>query len=548
MRLERMLFTLIGPAVFFAAAVANFVLFPYSKGDGTAGNAIGDIAGFGNLVTISTACQQALNSTITCDPIVQQLAVNGYSDSLNYTGTAGSSYATVCATTCTNSLNQYTSSVKTACGTSTAIFGGLPPTYRGDIIWQWQNTTCQKDTATGLYCADFVLNQMATYTGSTSIDYTDLPTSILCAPCQISRWRALQSSPYSGYDEEKQTQWIKVQQRCGLSYPTAIPADFVFTLPNAANSTSTLPPGQASCLSGHTYVVKSGDTCHSIAGAQSVAEGTLRLINQILPDCSNIAVGQSLCLPSTCSTYLFKAGDTCAAIAGALGIETGTLIGYNAAINQDCSNSGLNGTYICITSPFGEYTPVLIEGTSTNSGIYAESALPAPGTLARGTTKNCGKYYQVADGDICQVISLNMKISLDLFSQINPSINAACDNLVVNLWYCVQPTEDWQDAALETSTAGTRTTVPPPAPTESGTHDHYRYYNLEPNHNPGNYEQDHSSSNYNQIHNAGNHNSGNHNQNHNSGNHNQNHDSRNHHQEYNSSNNHHQDFNSRNYN
>ncbi|KAK6528315.1 hypothetical protein TWF281_009558 [Arthrobotrys megalospora] len=464
MRREKTQLTILGLLALFSSVVyADFVLFPYSSGDGTAGNAVGDTVGFGNRIPISTACQQALNKTITCDRTVQQLAVNGYSDSLNFT--TGSGYSTVCTTACKNSLSSYASAVQAACGTSTEIFGGLPVTYRGDVITQWQNTTCQQDPTTGLYCTDFIIHQMNAYTGSTNLDYTDLPTSILCTPCHISRWRALQSSSVLGYDEEKKAEWTKIQQRCGLSYPTAIQPDYIYTLPNAAAYDNTTVQNQTTCISGNKYTVKSGDTCHSIAGSQSVSEGTLRLINQIFPDCSNLIVGQSLCLPNKCSTYLFKNEDTCAAIAGTLGLQTATLIGYNPSINEACSNTGLKGSYICVTSPFAEYTPVFVENASSNTGVYADTAIPAPGAIAKGTTRNCGKWYQVANEDICQIISLKMKIALSLFSDINPSVNSDCSNLVVGLWYCVQPIEDWRGSA---DGPATRTTVAPPAPTESG--------------------------------------------------------------------------------
>jgi hypothetical protein len=48
---------------------------------------------------------------------------------------------------------------------------------------------------------------------------------------------------------------------------------------------------------------------------------------------------------------------------------------------------------------------------------------------------------QVADA--CERISLAAGVSLDLFEEINPSIDANCFNLITGLWYCVHPTIDW---------------------------------------------------------------------------------------------------------
>jgi hypothetical protein len=77
---------------------------------------------------------------------------------------------------------------------------------------------------------------------------------------------------------------------------------------------------------------------------------------------------------------------------------------------------------------------------------------------------NCDRYYQVNDGDYCQLIALNFTITAALFQQINPSIDDGCTNLVPGLYYCVLPTSDWN----ETSTTTTSTYVTAPAPTSTG--------------------------------------------------------------------------------
>jgi LysM repeat protein len=79
-----------------------------------------------------------------------------------------------------------------------------------------------------------------------------------------------------------------------ISYPTDVQpaAASPTSLPGYANASYT-----ASCLSGNTYTVTSGDDCQKIAHNNSVATGTLKIINQILPDCTDIEVGQVLCLP-----------------------------------------------------------------------------------------------------------------------------------------------------------------------------------------------------------------------------------------------------------
>lgn len=56
---------------------------------------------------------------------------------------------------------------------------------------------------------------------------------------------------------------------------------------------------------------------------------------------------------------------------------------------------------------------------------------------------------------------------MDLFEEINPSIDAGCDNLVPGLAYCVLPTANWNS----TSGNGTLTTQPAPTATPPGTTD-----------------------------------------------------------------------------
>ena len=82
-----------------------------------------------------------------------------------------------------------------------------------------------------------------------------------------------------------------------------------------------------------------------------------------------------------------------------------------------------------------------------------------------GATKNCGRYYQVQSGDICQLVALNNTISISLFEAINPSINADCTNLVPGLYYCVLPTGGWN---ITGNAVPVTTTVSAPAPTTSG--------------------------------------------------------------------------------
>jgi hypothetical protein len=84
--------------------------------------------------------------------------------------------------------------------------------------------------------------------------------------------------------------------------------------------------------------------------------------------------------------------------------------------------------------------------TGTQTAVYATSTVAPTGPTASGTTQ-CGKYYDVQAGDMCQLIALNNSISVPLFEDINPSVNSNCGNLVPGLYYCVWPMIDWNVTA-----------------------------------------------------------------------------------------------------
>ena len=107
--------------------------------------------------------------------------------------------------------------------------------------------------------------------------------------------------------------------------------------------------------------MKAGDTCESIAVANSVAQGTLWAINNLSPDCSAMTVGQSLCLPKQCDLYTLERNDTCWSIASAKGLSFSSILGYNPTISPDCSNLNATGSVICVSNPQGNFAPPPVE-------------------------------------------------------------------------------------------------------------------------------------------------------------------------------------------
>ena len=156
--------------------------------------------------------------------------------------------------------------------------------------------------------------------------------------------------------------------------------------------------------------------------------------------------------------------DTCWSVAATYSIGVYLIQSWNPALNPGCSNI-TPGSMICVSPPGGTYNGTTIVGASpTQLSLYALTTVTPPGPTAYGTTPYCGAFYEAVAGDYCQQISLNQTITLSLFEEINPSINAACSNLIPGFYYCVQPTYFWNTTTTNCSTL----TAVAPAPTTSG--------------------------------------------------------------------------------
>jgi hypothetical protein len=103
----------------------------------------------------------------------------------------------------------------------------------------------------------------------------------------------------------------------------------------------------------------------------------------------------------------------------------------------------LHSTFYWAVSLNASNTADSTGSTGTSGSGYATSTIAPPGPTPTGTTANCGKWYEVVSGDTCNAISESQGIELALFEDINLSINTGCTNLVPGLWYCVEPTQNW---------------------------------------------------------------------------------------------------------
>ncbi|KAI1166824.1 hypothetical protein F5B18DRAFT_676807 [Nemania serpens] len=272
-------------------------------------------------------------------------------------------------------------------------------------------------------------------------------------------FKQIQSTPYLNYDSGLAEEWAVIQSKCGVSAPTSVPTLATNITDPADHAAPYQPPP---CLTGNTYTVVSGDNCLAIAHKLGVSSGSLITLNSLFPDCTNLLLGQVLCVPPTCRTYTIQSGDTCNSISASQSVTFQQIVGWNPTLNTYCTNL-IAGQDICVSPPGGAVSLTTIPGAQpTQTGIYASTTVAPPGPAASGTTRNCGKWYIVQPGDFCQLVALNSTIDLGLFLSINPSLDAKCSSLLAGVYYCVRPTADWNSTA-------TSTVVDPPAPTPSGT-------------------------------------------------------------------------------
>jgi len=132
------------------------------------------------------------------------------------------------------------------------------------------------------------------------------------------------------------------------------------------------------------YTVQAGDYCDSISAAQNVSTYQLATVNSGVfnSDCTNLQPGTNVCLGyagQDCSTtYIVQAQDTCDSITGSYNINATMLYGNNPQINSDCTNIYV-GEVLCVASniaapPAGSAT---VDTAIPSTATAAASATPS---------------------------------------------------------------------------------------------------------------------------------------------------------------------------
>lgn len=306
-------------------------------------------------------------------------------------------------------------------------------------------------------------------------NFTQMPRTELCSTCYLRKLTMMQASSYSVYNQDYKQQLEYVYAQCGGSGPTSIPPS-----PNTPAA-----PTTPYCVTNRRYTAVAGDTCGSIAAAQGVSAANLYMQNQaLIPSCTSVPAGASLCIPIACATYQVKPNDTCWGIEAAQDLMPGDVNLYNPWIDPLCDKleilTDFYGKAICIGPQGGKATATATApahmsetpadgsnpsgpGSGTGGigvGYYRNIVLPPAGVpVAQGTAVNCGKWHVVKSGWDCGDICLTDGIPYNLFMAVNPSLSKdnCPSSLIPGTALCTGPTVEWQHPPLLNTTLIPRT-------------------------------------------------------------------------------------------
>ncbi|GJJ07067.1 hypothetical protein Clacol_001266 [Clathrus columnatus] len=388
----------------------------------------------------SAQCSAALIATISCNSTVPLMST--------YPFLVLNDLISVCNDNCTESLANYRDNVVSSCG-SYVIPGpnniSYAPTLAVDTIAGAYVVQCLRDPTTQQFCQPI----LASFNASGGL--LDLPEDELCTFCTLETLNVTLSNPIT-YSEPIAEVLSSAITSCGPqfnSYNVSAPPEQgsspISNVPSfGLNVTS---PGADCSFIGVNITVSENTTCSAVAAQNNVTIDSILMTNTFLfgsNDCS-IPSGSQLCLLEPCVTYNIQVNDTCTSVAAMAGSITGMNItsvqlqSFNPGLGTYCQLMPLKvGEAICI-SPNGGWPDV---GAPANANIPSAAPTtfaPIPTPTVNGTTSDCGRYYLVQVGDVCNSVVLNNSISLSDFLTLNPEVNENCTNLWLGYNYCVAP-------------------------------------------------------------------------------------------------------------
>ncbi|RDW67396.1 uncharacterized protein DSM5745_09262 [Aspergillus mulundensis] len=349
------------------------------------------------------------------------------------------------------------------------------------------------------------------WTNTSILEYDEYPLEIQCSTCFLERFKLGFSSQFGeGYDDVTEQVWHNMQQNCKLDEELYVHPNLNETGPWDADRPEIIWTVEAPCDRTTTLSIAPGEmvTCQDLGLAESVPSSSIPSLNYDAK-CDIPLSNGTYCLPEPCDIAVI-ANDTSAPIL--LQSETYqniTMVQF-VSWNPDVDLKNLfMGDTICVgrvepvsallsvqtvnmsSPPGGIYTPSSTTVGAAYPTSFTTTASPSAPT-ATDTIANCGLYYTVQQGDICDDVTLRFSLTLAQLIAMNPSIDEECSNLLygehctvateglaymscgTGFDYCVAPVHGpVTSTAIPTTTTsdggGTTTSTTVTAPTETRT-------------------------------------------------------------------------------
>ncbi|RSM18313.1 hypothetical protein CDV31_002832 [Fusarium ambrosium] len=138
-----------------------------------------------------------------------------------------------------------------------------------------------------------------------------------------------------------------------------------------------------------------------------------------------------------CKQYVIQDSDSCLKISKNNKITYAQIVSWNSEVDSLCSKVGsLKGTKICVSNPLGDFS---FPSNTQSDTSTATTPAAVPSKVPDDTTRNCGKYALVEQGQDCSDLLAASSITMKDFMVLNPQVWENCTNLWVDYYYCVKP-------------------------------------------------------------------------------------------------------------
>ncbi|KAI9146998.1 LysM domain-containing protein [Paramyrothecium foliicola] len=310
--------------------------------------------------TVPAPCRVALTQNITCETLVTPAqAQNG----IHLPDTTAQEY---CAKGCRDSVVNFQQRVSSACGHKLYTFvkdGSMKQSAQAiaeGFSWA-QKLMCIKDGD------NFCLGDL--YGGQVE----------KCSACIFIYGSVMVESDY-GRPKFPEKSFKAMLEDCN-----ADPVDYPYSYTSGPPGPSTTenppsPSPTAFCQSGKKYKVKVGDTCDSIALANSVSSFRLIQVNNLDVACEMLQVGDEVCIRDTCKLATIKVNQTCSDFSEGTGFTSVQLESWNPELKNKCDKrvtpnlNAYEGRHICIGPPGnGEFPTGTSEWTSPTKATLTSS-------------------------------------------------------------------------------------------------------------------------------------------------------------------------------